>query len=510
MMRATRHACVARTCVSTIVVCVGFSVACARGADEARVTADLQERLNRDVKPGLFEVVTVRREGSAPLPATPGGAPRVVVYFNATLRLAQDYTFGAWDQLGPSTLAYALGATEKGLFGLRTENRAGDMVRAYGSAIYERSGEGWTPVAAVAPEASKAPNLEGSVPPSRSKQLIDQLAAMVALPPPGIPPSQDDIIAEELARASENIERRVQRREHTFTIATGPEGSDYARFGETLIAAVQAIAPNVKLRQRFSDGSVDNAWLLSRGAADYAIVQADVAAAALAASDIFARGAPLANLQAVGALFPEAIHVVVPRDSPIREIAQLRGKRVDLGAPASGTHFDAVAVLEAHGIQVADLKEAREEGLALAIARLKARELDALFATAPAPTRPLQQLAVEPGLRLLSIKGAALDRLVQMRPGLTALTLPSNTYPRQEAEVATIAAAALLVTTADAPTAEVERVTDLLYNRMPQQQGGAADVLKVSPATEFRGVTIPLHPGAARRAPDTASAPAPK
>src|SRR6185503_6086660 len=127
--------------------------------------------------------------------------------------------------------------------------------------------------------------------------------------PPGVSPQQDAIIADELARASENIERRVQRGQHTFTLATGADGSEYARFGTALIAAVNAAAPAVKLRQRESDGSVENARVLGRGEADYAIIQADVAAAALAGEDVFAKSGALANLRAVGGLFPEAVHV---------------------------------------------------------------------------------------------------------------------------------------------------------------------------------------------------------
>lgn len=472
---------------------------CERGVDEARVRADLQAKLDRDVKPDLFEVVALRREGSAPLPPTDSGAARVIVYFNTTLQVAQDYSFGAWDQLGPSSVAYALGATDNGVFGLQPQNRAGDLVRAYGSAMYESTADGWTLVAAEPSKTVASPNIEGTAPPSRSKQLIDRLAAMVELPPPGVPSEDDVIIAEELERASENIERRVQRRAHTFTLASGPENSDYARFGASLIAEVNKIAPATKLRQRYSQGSVDNAWLLARGEADYALVQGDVAAAALAGADVFARGAPLANLRAVGGLFPEAIHVVVLPDSPIRQIAQLRGRRVDIGAPASGTRFDAVGVLAAHGLQPADLGEAREDGPAEAITRLRRRQLDAVFVTAAAPTRSLQQLAAGPGLRLLPVTGAALERLVQAYAGLTPLTLPANTYPRQKEPVATAASAALLLTTLDAPHAEVERVADLVFGRMPQQHAGSADVVKVSAANELRGVTIPLHPGAARR-----------
>jgi TRAP transporter TAXI family solute receptor len=490
-----------RLCWLLLLIVLLTGAACTRGADETRLQADLQTRLDRDVKPGLFKVTSIRREGSAPTQASETGASRVVVYFNATLTLAGDYSFGGWDQLGSSSVAYALGATDKGIFGLEAENRAGDLVRAYGSAIYEQSADGWIPVAAAQPNAAATatPNPEGTAPSTASKQLIDKLAGMVELPPPGVPAAQDQIIAEELARASENIERRVKRREHTFTLASGPEDGEYARFGTGLVEAVPRVAPDVKLRQRYSEGSIENAWLLERGEADYGIIQGDVAAAAVAGEGVFARGGPLTHLRAVGGLFPEPIHVVVLADSPIRDIAQLKGRRVDIGTPTSGTRFNAMAVLEAYGLKQADLGEAGEGGLTVAIDRLQNKQLDALFVTTAAPTRALQQLAATRGLRLLSIKGPALDRLVQANPGLNALTLPANTYPQQKEPVDTVAAVALLVTTLDAPQMEVERVTDLVFARMPQRGAGSADVVKVSAAHELRGVTIPLHPGAARQ-----------
>jgi TRAP transporter TAXI family solute receptor len=475
---------------------------CSRGADEEQLRADLQARLDQGVKPDLFTVVGLRREGSAPLPAGESGAPRVVVYFNTTLQLEEDYGFGAWDQLGASSVAFALGASEKGVFGLQPQNAAGDLVRAYGSAIYEQTAEGWIPIAAApAGAVATAPDFDGTAPPSRSKQLIDRLAAMVELPPPGVPPQQDEIIADELARASENIERRVRRREHTFTMASGPADGEYARVTTAIIAAVNQLAPGVSLRQRHTEGSIENAWLVARGEADYAIVQGDVAAAAIAGHDMFARGGSLTTLRAVGGLFPEPIHIVVRRDSPIQDVAGLRGRRVNIGTPASGTQYDATAVLAAYGLTRGDLAEARQDGVADAIRRLQRRQIDALFVTAAAPTRALQQLAVQTGLRLLPVTGGAMERLIQERPGLTPLVLPANTYPEQKEAVATVASAALLITTADAPETEVERLADLVFSRMPQQRAGSAGVLKVSAENELRGVTIPLHPGAARRTP---------
>jgi TRAP transporter TAXI family solute receptor len=488
-----------RACRVLAVLVVVLAAACARGANEERLQRDLQDRLNKDVKPGLFEVVAVRREGSAPLPASESGADRVVVYFNATLRLSDGYQFGGWDQLGPASVAYALGATEKGVFGLSKDNKPGDIVRAYGSAIYEETADGWTPRPAQLAQAAPAPNVDGLAAPSQSKQLIDKLAAMVDLPPPGVTPSQDQIIAQELEAASENIERRVKRREHTYTIATGPADGEYARFGETFIAGVNEAAPDVKLRQRATQGSVDNAWLLSRGEADYAIVQGDVAAAALSGDGPFARGGPLANLRAVGALFPEPIHIVVLPDSPIREVAALRGRRVAIGAASSGTRFDAAAVLAAHDLQLSDLAEAAELGGADALARLRRKQLDAVFVTGAAPLRALQQFALSPGFRLVPLSPAGIDAVVKAHHGLAPIVLPPNTYPQQQEPIATVAAVALLVTTSDAPEREVQRVRQLLSALVPQPAGnGDAEGSTVGTP---RSVPIPFHPGAERHVP---------
>lgn len=488
-----------RLCILVVAVAVA-SGACSRGADETRLKADLQSRLDRDVKPDLFQVVSLRREGSSPMPAGDSGASRVLVYFNATLKLNQDYTFGGWDQLSPSSLAFALGANEQGIFGLQAENRAGDMVRAYGTASYEEGPQGWSPVAAVTQQATTAASTdaEGEGPPSRSKQLIDALAAMVNLPPPGPSPQQDEIIADELARAQENIERRVQRRNHTFTIATGPAGGDYVRLGDSLVAAIHQAAPNVKLRQRVSEGSIENTRLLAAGDADYAFVQGDVAAAAFAGADTFAQGGPLGTLRAIGALAPEAVHVVVLDKSAIKSIGQLRGRKVNIGPPASGTRFDALGVLAAYGLMPSDLSEANAEPMPSAIARLKKGQIDALFLTAPSPTRPLQELALSTGFRLLPVTGAAIDQLVRTRPGLTPLTLPANTYPKQKSDVTTVGSATLFVTTEEAPAAEVARLSDLIFNRM-HIGGRSAEIVGASHGKELRGVTIPLHPGAGQK-----------
>ena len=122
--------------------------------------------------------------------------------------------------------------------------------------------------------------------------------------------------------------------------------------------------------------------------------------------------------------------------------------------------------------------------------------------TAAAPVPALQRLATGPGMRLVPIEGAALAQLVQARRGLAPRTLPINTYPRQRRPVTTAASVALLLTTAEAPAGEVERLSELVFSRMPRQFAGSADVVNAAADNELQGITIPLHPGAGRQTRD--------
>src|SRR5262245_52304375 len=111
-------------------VLVVMASGCARGPDELALRTEVQGKLDQRFKPGLFELVGLKRQGSAPLPGSEAGAKRLAVYFNATLKLTQGYDFGDWQGLSLATLANVLGATEKGIFGVKAgETRPGEMIK---------------------------------------------------------------------------------------------------------------------------------------------------------------------------------------------------------------------------------------------------------------------------------------------------------------------------------------------------------------------------------------------
>jgi TRAP transporter TAXI family solute receptor len=466
---------------------------CSRGPDEAALKAQVQAAIDKSFKPGLLELAALKRQGSSPL-----GAERVLVYFNATLRLREGYDFKDWEGLSPASLAQALGANERGVFGVKAkENQPGDLLRVYGSASYERSGKTWVAAAPVTSASARAPAEPGNAAPSTSsRRYLDQLAAQVDVGPPGIDAEADKIISEEIDRALRAINRRRARTQELLTFAAGPADGEYARVVDAILGTIAKRGRKVHVISVETQGSIENALLVGRGQADFAVMQSDVAWLAATGAGPFAVDGPLKRIAALGSLYPEPVHLVVPAASPIHSVEDLRGKRVDLGLPQSGTRINALSVLQAHGVDAKDLGEARGEGAQAAMQQLRAKRLDAFFLTIGAPARELQKLAAAHPVRLVPFSAAAIARLVA-EPGFVRLTLPANTYPRQSEPVATIAATALLVAAADTPDDEVKALLNVAFEGTDYLAAGSAQGVKIAKATGRRGVAIPMHRAAA-------------
>jgi TRAP transporter TAXI family solute receptor len=467
---------------------------CSRGPDEAALKSEVQQKIDKNLKPGLLELAGLKRQGSSPLP---GG--RIVVYYNATLRLKEGYDFKDWESLSPATLAQVLGGRERGVVGVKAkQNQPGDFLRVYGSSIYERSGNAWTALAGVQREVSQAPVDPGSAAPATSSQrYLERLASQVNLGPPGIDPRSDKIISEELEQALRAINRRRARAQDLATVASGPAGGEYARVIESVLGSAAKSGRKVRVLAVETEGSIENALLLGRGQADYGLVQSDVAWLALSGAGPFAADGPLTRMAALGSLYPEPVHIVVPAQSSIRRVEDLRGKRVDLGTPKSGSRINALAVLQAHRLAINQLAEARGEGAQTAMQQMRVGQVDALFVTIGAPARELQRLAAAFPIRLLPISSSAAGKLVAEQPGLVQLTLAANTYPGQTEPVATIAATALLVATTELPQDEAKALLELAYESTDYLAFGSAQGVRISKASGLRGIAIPLHPAAA-------------
>jgi TRAP transporter TAXI family solute receptor len=305
---------------------------------------------------------------------------------------------------------------------------------------------------------------------------------------------QDAIIAEELERALDNIRLRTALAGKGVRVAAGPEGGEYWRFMSSVVTRVGRPA---LIGIAASAVSVENAFMINRGDAVIGLVQSDVAAAAVTGDGMFSGTGPLDHLRAVASLFPEPVHIVVRADSGIEQVGDLAGRRVALGAVASGTRQTALRLLEAAGVDVKSISSVDAPTPQAALDLLATGDIDAVIEVVSAPWRQLEIAMDGTPLALVELDAEAVARVDARTHGLLPLAIPARTYPGQKNEVATLAATALLVARDDVPDAIVEETLDLLY--ASAASGGAGmQATRLSKARALAGVTIPMHPAAAR------------
>nr|MBF0685579.1 TAXI family TRAP transporter solute-binding subunit [Pseudomonas sp.] len=366
-------------------------------------------------------------------------------------------------------------------------NQAGDILRVRGSISFEEK-DGWQPIGFVAP-ATALPRASG-VGTTAAEQRIAQISSMLQLPGAANPAASRAIV-EELDAAHRRIVRRLDRLERALIIAGGPEQGEYHLVAQAM--AAQLSASGMATSAIPTQGSLENIGLLERGEADLILVQSDIAAMAYRGQGFFAGQPPRQDMRAIASLFPEALHIVVRQDSPITSVAQLAGKRVDLGLPDSGTRASARAVLAAYGLQETHLQAQPGRNIDEAAQALKNDEIDAFFAVISAPSRRLQALAAEGNMRLLNLHPEAIQTLQATHDSFVALNLAAGTYPGQNRSVATVAVTALLAARADMPAAEVRAAIKALFEETDFLAAGSTAGGLISVHNATKALTLPPH-----------------
>jgi TRAP transporter TAXI family solute receptor len=294
-------------------------------------------------------------------------------------------------------------------------------------------------------------------------------------------------------------------------IGTGPTGGTYFPVGG-LIANVLSNppgslscelggscgVPGLIAAAVTSQGSIENVANLAAGSVDLAIAQADVVRKAFAALGSFAGKPPLVKLRAIANLFPESLHIVVRREATVTSPAALRHKRVSLGERDSGTLATAATVLNAYGLAPKDM-QASYEKLTRAAAALAASEVDAFFMVAGYPVEAIARLADSIAIRLLPVTGDIAQTILKAEPTLAAATIPAGTYIGVPA-TPTLGPRALLLSSLDMPSELAYAITKALWDPRNRKllNSGHPEGRHVQLASALDGLTVPLHPGAAR------------
>jgi uncharacterized protein len=248
-----------------------------------------------------------------------------------------------------------------------------------------------------------------------------------------------------------------------------------------------------------TQGSVENLRMVASDQIESGIAQSDVVSWAYSGTGIFAGESPMRNLRAIASLFPESLHLVVPAAGSIETLADLKGKRISLGQPESGTLVDARLVLAAAGLNEGDLQpEYFRSGTAAA--NLADSVIEGFFLIGGVPIPAIRALAATMPVRLVPIGDEVFSKMQEKYGPYHRSVIPADTYPGVGVATPTVGFHALWVVSADAPDDLIYKITKTLWNKATHRLLKAHDPIgkRVRLEDALEGLSVPLHPGAQR------------
>lgn len=287
-----------------------------------------------------------------------------------------------------------------------------------------------------------------------------------------------------------------------FRIGTGGTAGTYYPIGGLIANAISGAGDKgvqgLVATAVASNGSVANINAIQSGAMESGFTQSDVAYWAHSGTGLYEGKGKVEDLRLIGTLYPETIHLVAAKNSGIKSVADLKGKRVSIDEPGSGTIVDARIVLAAYGLSEDDIKaEHLKPGPAGEL--LRDGGLDAYFFVGGYPTGAISELATSSGITLVPISGPEADKLLSEYSFFSKDTVPETAYQGVGA-TPTIAVAAQWVTSAKQPEELVYNITKVMWNDATRAalDAGHAKGKLITLQNAVTSLGIPLHPGAER------------
>ena len=281
-----------------------------------------------------------------------------------------------------------------------------------------------------------------------------------------------------------------------LSIATGGTGGVYYPMGGGLAEIINKNVEGYSASAEVTGASVENMGLVATGDADLAIGLADTVAQAQTGTGRF-DGQQLEMIRGVASLYANMVQIVTLDGSGINSLADLKGKRVSIGAPGSGTEVNAAQILEANGITYDDIEEQRLNFNETADA-LANGDIDAGFWSVGAPTSSILNLATSQKIKMIPLSEDEIAAARKANPIFASTKLPGGIYNGVDSEVAVVGVPNVLVASSAMDEELVYKITKAMFEHI-------ADLRAVHPAAnqttvEFtlNATPIPLHPGAIR------------
>lgn len=468
--------------------------ACSNGPKSKELQAQVNAKLEA-FQSGLFKIKDFDRRGSYTYSSE---GPQLLVYYKMNLELQKDYQFGDWSQLGANSLITTLGASESGIQGISPKgNKKGDILTVYGSNNYKEENNKWVQTNSVNNQTSTKTeqgfisdlDAEENLEQNQKPKFIKYMAELTSLSKElnkiaNKKKDKNDLTTLEMKMKDliEETQIKVDSSKGLIGIGTASSGGEYYQFGKTISEVLSS--KKTQYKSYATKGSLSNIEYVVNKDLVFGVAQGDLLAKETQYKS---------NLNAIMSLFPEAIHVVAKKGSDLKNIEDLKDKRVNLGRVGSGSHFHAKMILKMHDIELNQITPSYNS-LEKALEDLRADKLDAVIFTGAYPFRPLLRFVKKTPVKLLKLSKSAI-REFSTRENIT-LTIPKNTYPGIGESILVAGTTAVLFTHKDTSKVVVKDLLESLFKKQKELAAKHKRAAKFSKKNKDKGILLEIHPGA--------------
>jgi TRAP transporter TAXI family solute receptor len=284
------------------------------------------------------------------------------------------------------------------------------------------------------------------------------------------------------------------------TIGTGGVTGVYYAVGGAICRLLNKDrkAHGIRCSVESTGGSAFNVNTIQGGELDFGMSQSDVAFNAVKGEGQY-KGKAFADLRSVYSVHPEPFTVLARKEANVSKFEDFKGKRFNVGNPGSGTRASMEQLLEAMGWKMSDFSlaselRADEHGPALCD-----NKIDGFFYAVGHPSANIQDPTTTCGAQLISLTGAAVDKIVAQYPYYAKATIPGGMYAANAKPTETYGVLATLVTSAKVPDSSVYELVKATFENFDEFKKLHPAFVNLDPAKMVKdGLSAPLHPGAAK------------
>ncbi len=279
-----------------------------------------------------------------------------------------------------------------------------------------------------------------------------------------------------------------------INVLTGGQSGVYYPMGVALSQIYGKAIPGAKVTVQSTKASAENLNLLQAGRGEIAFTLADALSDAWKGNKDVGFPTPLKKLRAVAGIYSNYIQIVASSESGIKTLADLKGKRISVGAPKSGTELNARAILKAAGLTYADFSKVEYLAFGESVELMKNRQLDVTLQSAGLGVSSIRDLATSVKIVVVPIPADLVAKVgdAAYQPAI----IPANTYDGQTIDMPTAAVKNFLVSHEGVSTDVVYAMTKSMFDNLDSLVAAHNAAKGIKRDAAMTGTTVTFHPGA--------------